>query len=164
MRGSGGVVGREKQEGDPEGPAAFCFLDGTVVMGQRSGRDYWVHPQEGLGSLRGPGLEAALSTAWERPPSLPVPFSWTMVMVKFSGKSGDRETWGTRQCEASGRGPSVLRSCINGERMGQGVLLTPSQAKFWDPMFEAHDLKAGNGQPSQTPSGTRRPGPAHRTR
>ena len=28
--------GEEKQEGDSEGPSAFCFVDGTVVMGGTS--------------------------------------------------------------------------------------------------------------------------------
>ena len=156
IEGSGCVVGRRNKKEILRGQQHSVSWMAQWSWGQRSGRDYWVHPQEGLGSLRwGPGLEAALSHSLGEAAFLPVPFPWTMVTVKFSGKSVTerhggpmsvvRPQWTWALC------PQELHKW---GKDGAGVLLTPSQAKFWDPMFEAHDPRLWVMVALQTPSGT----------
>ena len=134
IEGSGCAVGRRNKKEIPRGRQHSVSWMVQWSWGQRRGRDYWVHPQEGLGSLRwGPGLEAALSHSLGEVSFLPVPFSWTMVTVKFSGKSVTerhggpvsvvRPQWTWALC------PQELHKW---GKDGAGILLTPSQAKFWD--------------------------------
>ena len=88
--------GEEKQEGDPEGPAAFCFLDGTVVMGAEK----W----EGLLGSSTRGSRITEMGPWAGSSPFPQPGRGRLPTCAVSLDNGhgqvqwkvcDRETWGT---------------------------------------------------------------------
>ena len=133
---------------------------GTAGFIHKRVSDHW----GGARIRQGPGLEAALSYSLGRASFLTVLFPWTTVTVKFkfSGKS---------VTETHGGSMSVVRpqwtwalcpqELQKWGKDGAGILLTPSQAKFWDPMVEAHNPRLWvmvPGYPRCPPDPIRGPG------
>ena len=122
--------------------------------GQRMGRDHWVHPLGGSGHWGGSRVrqgpaETSPALSRKQPRSRQPrrgPPSYLCCFLGRQSQSSSAEGLGQRDMvdprhwrDLGGPAPSVPRSCRNGERVGvgAGVLLTPSQPGFWNPVSEA---------------------------